>query len=339
MPTIHVAVEDLNPWHLARFLDPTKWCYLSRSDVLTRGQVDVLVLDGRYNWDRELGEVKTSLKSRINCKCLTNKVLLHEMLRNTGTTPESWTITRWSDEGVYVDPAKKYMWRPQGGWKGQGIGVVTSKQDLDERRCDLDDAQDDANGRAVLSEYIEHPLLLEGRKMSVRLYCIVATHRRGAALLKRGLLGVAREPYVQGKWDRMEVHDARTLIHRDYRFPEDFPGGEKAAQLFWCKAKCVFDEVMRLGRHQARTYRESKQGFEVLGCDLMVDARTNDVYLIEMNHKPGHKQLDPAMQDRLSSVVMAGVAQFVLDVATPGVDPVYERVGVAQHEFANASTT
>lgn len=318
MPTILALFDDLRPAHLAELL-PAGWRFVTKAEALAKGEVDVMVLDGRHNSDRDLYDVRAGLKSRIDCPQLTNKVELHELVAGEDITPCAWTITRWNNGGARIVDHRPHMWRPEGGWKGQGIAVVTDQDELDARRRDLDD-----DDRAVLTEYITHPLLLEGRKLNVRLYLIVATHRRGAAVLKRGLIGVGRSPYQRARWTDMRVHDSRTLIHADYRFPEDYPGDAAA---FYARALALFDEVVRRARPHAKAYPESKHGFEVLGCDLMVDAQTDQVYLIEVNHKPGHEQLNPRNQDALSRVVCEGIVQFALALPTRA-PPGYDRVGV-----------
>lgn len=331
MPTILALFDDLNPEDLSRLLPP-EWRFVTVDQVLQAGRVDVLVLDGRHNSDKRLYGIKTGLKSRVVCPQLTNKIELHELVQGEEITPSSWTITRWDAGGARIADHRPHMWRPEGGWKGKGVAVITTQEELDRRRRNLegyDLEEEEDYDRAVLSEYITHPLLLDGRKLNVRLYLIVATHRRGAALLHRGLIGVAKDPYVCGKFDNMRIHDSRTLIHRDYRFPDDYPGGALAAADFFEQAKDLFGEVVR--RASIRSYDESAHGFEVLGCDLMVDVRNAPrVYLIEINHKPGHQQLDPRNQQWLSRVVTEGMVQFGMGISTPGISHQYARVGMEE---------
>lgn len=325
MPSILILFQDLNPDHLASLL-PHGWRFLSLEEAMRAGWADVIVLDGRFNSDKRLYTIKSALKSRIYCPQLTNKVELHELVRGNEITPPSWTISRWDTQGFTMQDHRPHIWRPEHGWKGQGVQVITTQEELDRLRMGLDDDLNEDESRAVLSEYITHPLLLEGRKLNVRLYLIVATHRRGAALLKRGLIGVGREPYVCGKFENMAIHDSRTLVHRDYRFPDDFPGGADAANQFFKQAEEIFDDVIQ--RVAPKSYGESKYGFEVLGCDLMMDVEASRVRLIEMNHKPGHQQLLPQNQEWLSRVVCEGIAQFALSLPTPSVAHQYTRVGI-----------
>jgi len=326
--------EDLRPEYLSRLLSPAEWRFTSRDAVIAAGRVDVLILGGRYRDDPELRDVEVGLRSCVGCAVLGDKTRLHELLHHTGATPESWTITRWDTKGVWVDGP--HMWRPEGRRYGRGIAIITTQEELDTRRrndlesdgpgsCDLDGPDEPDVSRAVLTTYIEQPLLLENHKMVVRLYCIVASHRRGAALVRRGVIGTARKPYQRGRWDDMDIHDARTLVHRDHRFPDGYPADAKT---FWAKAVGVFDETIRRARPQIVACPHSKQGFEVLACDLMVDAETDDVYLLEMNRGAGHRQINAELHRWVSEGVLTSVAQFAMGLRTRGVPDAYVRVGL-----------
>eukprot|EP00038_Savillea_parva_P031735 m.89953 g.89953 ORF g.89953 m.89953 type:complete len:154 (+) comp9833_c0_seq3:762-1223(+) len=141
------------------------------------------------------------------------------------------------------------------------------------------------------------------------------------------MIGVAPSPYVKGAWGDMTVHDSRTLKIKDYRFPRDYPGGPDAAETFLGRAADVLTEVSRHTLHKVKSYSESDDGFELLGCDFMVDASTGRVWLIEINFKPGHQQLAPHEQDSLSQVVLSGIVHYVLRYPEPeGQEPCYRDV-------------
>lgn len=94
-----------------------------------------------------------------------------------------------------------HIWRPEGGWKGDGVMVITSQEQLLKAQDSLRPKY--ARGRvprAVLSRYLENPLILDDRKLNVRLYYVLVVEGQGdqkrtrAALLREGMIGVAPKP-------------------------------------------------------------------------------------------------------------------------------------------------
>ena len=131
---------------------------------------------------------------------ITDKIKLHAHLSQHAPNliPSCWIITRDSLGGAQLAEGQPHIWRPEFGWKGDGVVVITSQQQLIRAQRQL--FPRGTRGRkptaAVVSTYLDNPLLLDGRKLNVRLYFVVVVEggRARAAVLRNGMIGVAPSP-------------------------------------------------------------------------------------------------------------------------------------------------
>jgi hypothetical protein len=89
-------------------------------------------VDGKHNFDKRLYNLRSGLKSRIDAARITNKVDLHAHLRVHAPelVPPCWIVSAQSLGGAVVADGDPHMWRPEGGWKGDGVIVITSQKQL-----------------------------------------------------------------------------------------------------------------------------------------------------------------------------------------------------------------
>lgn len=325
--TVLAMFEDLREERLKAMLEPGRWRFVSVEEAVRTRYVDLVIVDGKHNYDRRLYHIKSRLKSRVDAELIANKLELHMHLAKfpdtRGLICESQLVT--VDDAapqVRVVDGEPWIWRPEGGWGGDGCAVYCTQEQVDAAQQALREAaaaQRRAPRRALLSRYIEDPLLVKGLKMNIRLYYVVvveADGRRRAGLSREGMIGSSRKPYINSResYGDMSIHDSRTLMKEDLNFPRDYPGD---AEVFLDKASRVLASVSRHTLAHVKGYSESQVGFEVFGLDLMEDT-AGRVYLIEINHKPGHKRIDEGAEwDWLSDVVFRGVCEFVLGQPPP----------------------
>jgi hypothetical protein len=218
---------------------------------------------------------------------------------------------RLPDQGVWI-------WRPEGGWSGKGVVVVPDQRSLDRAW----EQHVRSGKRALLSRYITDPMLMPGGfKFHVRLHLLVVVTPQGkrVALYRRGEIVRSGQPFVLQEYGLDKIHDTHMRYNQPRAFPEDFPGGEEAAAAFHTRVHGIFQRVCALALPNVRSYAESDGGFEIYGCDLMLD-REGRIYLIEVNLKPLflHPHGEPDRVVRLSRHLFGGLAEYVLN--DPGPD-------------------
>lgn len=108
-------------------------------------------------------------------------------------------------------------------------------------------------------------------------------------------------------------------------FPADFPGDAAQASAFFDQAVVGLKRVCALTMPQVQWYEESEAGFEIMGCDFMVD-QAGRVYLLEINFKPSYQHPGGTQEriERLSTLVLESVLEFAVN--TPAVNAPSERL-------------
>jgi hypothetical protein len=264
---------------------------------------DVVYEDGEKS-DKALYALFARAKGRLAAAAVTNKVNLHEALMRADADMVAASVV--VPAGLAAPPPLPgpgvWIWRPEGGWSGHGVAVVAEQPQLDaawaafergkqaqgEKSRRGPRGRDDRAERALLSQYITNPLLMpgahpgEGLKFHVRLHLLVVASPLGkrAALFRRGEIVRAEEPFRLADYGRDKVHDTHMRYNTPRMFPDDFPGGEAVASQFHAIVCRDLERVLHLTMDQVTKYPEGDSGFELFGCDLMVD-ETGRVYLIE----------------------------------------------------------
>ncbi len=134
--------------------------------------------------------------------------------------------------------------------------------------------------------------------------------------LPRPVLFLLRFFSFQGDAEaRKNVHDTHIKYGGAYIFPRDYPT-EGAG-----KWDDVFAQIHRSLTHVAQltlpslrqTYEESRDAFEILGCDFLVDESLH-VWLMEINSTPGYNVVDntQARVDHISTFLYEGIKEFAL---------------------------
>jgi hypothetical protein len=317
-----------------------RWVKKSAAAAAADGFVDLVAVDGKYNWDRRLWSFRCGMKSRLLARILTNKVDLH--VRLSALMPSAIPATVLVPAAGLAPPTvpglgadAPWIWRPGGGGGGRGVCVFSSQAALAAHATAF--AAREPKKRAILSRYLTDPATVtvggEARKLHLRLYYIVVVEPRGkrAALFREGRIAHARKAYAPGSYADAEVHDTHFGWSEDRRFPADYPGDAADVSR---QALEILKRVSALAAPEVEAYGECSGGYEVFGVDFMVDA-AGRVWLIEVNFKPGYGLAGESSSGGLagegsgycrwvSGVIFGGVAEFALDYRGP--DAEYARV-------------
>ena len=315
--TFLAMLEELDADVLTQILKNKRWAPVSFADAKQNG-VDLVIADGKYNWDRRLWYLRTRIKSRIKADILTNKVNLHVLLSASApkTIAKTFVIPTLKDKSSPPKfPGGVWIWRPEGGWAKKGVKVVDSQKALD--AAWKIHTRESPRKRALLSKYIAPPALLsDGRKFHLRFYflVVVTPEEKRTGLYRLGEIAHSQNVYQARDYDSFETHVTRFTWSEELRFPRDYPKGVKAAKKVFSQTLDILAQVSKLALDQISAYEECESGFEILGCDFMVDANGR-VFLIEINFKPGYKRQKGGQKRRawLSTFLFEGLAEFALE--------------------------
>lgn len=197
------------------------------------------------------------------------------------------TISEETSDYSFIkgEPLNKiYIVKPvgHGACAGVGVTVVTNDNELEDARKELSKRF----RNIIVSEYIQNPLLYEGRKFHIRMYILINSDSTWS-FWKRGKAMTAKISYKRGDWTNKAIHDSHgETTPKDIYFPEDILYKEKYEYVYQ-QIKLILGAAANIVKPHVKCYEESKNCCEVFGIDFMI---TDDytVKLIEINAEAGY---------------------------------------------------
>ncbi len=308
------------------------------------GGCEHVIMHGAMEEDKRLWDVVTVLRSRLDAEVITNKAWLHDMMK--GASP---SVLAKSDrlKGVTTVPTfndekgnpMTWIWRPEEegavGWGGKGIVIGRGQEDLK--------ALLSTNERltGLLTQYEENPMLLpwklrdfphnpsyalwrpgsktislekvEMRKFHLRVYVVIVTDQNGKrmGIFNSGhFICFADKEYNKDDLTDMDIHNTRFRGNNGKPFPEGWPStATVTAEDLMKQMVQLFRAVAARCMPSVRPYAESHYGYEILGCDVMVNA-SGKAWIVEMNKKPGTGGTaagTPGVLERMSRNLYGGI--------------------------------
>ena len=274
---------------------------------------------------------------------LDDKVLLHKLLSARNELTHSFWPFGVVELSKNVPPNKNKIFETTGLWiqkRRSGYGshgnrVITSEE-AKKLAATLD-------GTTLLQQMVEPPLLVDGRKFSLRIYVICigenaasVKRRPGVFIAKEGLLKVASEQLQSSNSNRdinMRVHMTNSgresaMIQRnlDYLENEVFAANGWSFGDFWEKIKYAVRTTLHVYFEEAIDQCSPGPSSalshlaipKILGFDFVVDSDRN-VWMVEVNRFPGLEARDESDRG-----VKEGVLQdtWKLAVASAGLSEV-----------------
>lgn len=164
------------------------------------------------------------------------------------------------------------MFKPIGSkaFGGEGIMVATKgeRPKFEQRKY-------------VACKYVQDVQTFKGRKFHLRVYLFVSTWGRWE-LYPRYRIITAALPYKKGDWQNKAIHDTHLKsTDKDYFY---YLGGD----MYDAKTDLRIQRICKeLVKHiQAKSYPESKAGYERLGLDFLVKESGTPI-LLEVNNNSG----------------------------------------------------
>lgn len=261
------------------------------------------------SYDKAVETLPCDLKSILSAekRVIADKELLHAGLQ--ASFPEIATqhlASTWNLKRVpKAAQSKVLILRPVGAGAscGSGIEISTNPDEFkDASRRVLNQSRALRIKSVIASEYITNPLLTQdGRKFHLRMFLLV---RVGPGwpetftydLWRRGRVVTAALPYQAGDWHNKRIHDTHAES-TDFNlwFPEDLPDPAHRYELLSQMETIAGAAVSLMYAAKVGPYPESRNAFEVFGCDFMI---TDDyrVILIEINDRVGYANLSDRVE-------------------------------------------
>lgn len=171
-----------------------------------------------------------------------------------------------------------------GACSGNDISIVRTDEELAAAKILVS-----KYSSAMVSEYIINPLLFHSKKFHLRMYYAVTIldNETKSYLFGIGKILTSHKPYDLSDMSK-DVHDTHadsTTSNIWFPYDIEFHDTKKMYDDMMEVCKCVTRILLRDGNMAC--YPESKNGYEVFGCDFMFDSE-NNVKLLEINDKVGY---------------------------------------------------
>ena len=177
---------------------------------------------------------------------------------------------------------KKYILKPENGLARGGVGVVRNHLEL------IRHIGEHKHKDWILQEYIDHPLLLHGKKFHFRVYVIyIQTPEWQAAYIgKKGFMYTANKVFNPAMMENDIMLSGESSPENVFYSPEDFIA--QYGKLAWDNK--IFPQFVKICRETVKSALEHLQCpnnreqkcFKILGYDILID-KNMDCYLAEIN--------------------------------------------------------
>jgi Tubulin-tyrosine ligase family len=283
-----------------------KW--LKSSKPIKDKYADIVMMDGDYLSDPKLYDIKSDLKSVIGTSIITNKVNLHQYIKDD-SIPETYVIVKDEETDFsFMDGKNWWIWRPEGGYHSKGIKFIKYIEDAIELQSNLKVSKSGRQLKGLLSRVIVNPMLYypnddsqdaNGYKFHLRMHLIVykSGNNIKSYLVKKGRIMTTNTPYKHSDFDNISIHDSKGISTiGNPIFPDDCHrlgiGNNRMTKLDCDLALESMADILKIVmsndtiKENIQVFPESESAYQILGCDIMID-QTGKMYLIEINDKIG----------------------------------------------------
>jgi len=238
--------------------------------------------------------------------------------------PQDWAL--FVEEVRRRGDQSKWIFKPQGRSQGRGIFIVQGYNNVkrfEPRGSGASSGQQSSSSRDqyVISEYVDRPLLIGGKKFDLRIYVLVHSYRPLVAYISRqGFARFCNVKYDNDAIENSEMHLTNTSLQKKstkyaathgnkwplgqmFLFLESTRGAQASARL-----KQSIDFTVLHSLKAVQTVMNSDQhSFELYGYDLLIDQDLK-AWLIEVNASPSLSATTPDDRAMKTQVVHEALA-------------------------------
>lgn len=291
---IYVNSEYLFPKDFMKWLDHKKYKFV---DIEKHKNQNKMRIDFVYIDATTKKHIKKYIYKNINVGTMSyvitniefhSKDILHEYVEKKDPVFfNKFFLTQRdvNDETLQsLDPNKMYIVKPIPGFAGDGIKVFRGPKGI-KKHIENIEKKSKQKDKWVIQDYIDQPLLLNGRKFHIRI--IILLIGGNAYFYKDFIVYPAQKKFTLDDLS-VEVHDTHgtlTESHAKKMFPADFTDMKNTKELY-IKIANMFKGLRRLGVFKHKCYEDSENCYQLYGADVMV-TKDYDVKCLEINFKPG----------------------------------------------------
>jgi hypothetical protein len=260
---------------------------------------------------------------------LTYKSNLYKHLSNNFKThptymKKSWIVKNYDDLKKLEQTLNfdlPYIVKPTEEYAGSGIKVVDDYEGMRSHVSQLHRGKKDA----IISEYINKPLLFEKKKFHLRMYFIIHLTRKKKKvkmttyLCNIGFIYTAELPYIADDYENPKIHDSHfKSTKKDNIYPDKFKktfGAVKEKEIKQGMIDILVDVSSKYSKI-LKPYKETKEGYYIHGTDFMIDSDWN-LILLEINKHTWLGTHTKAGKVKLTKALMDSVACDILDISFP----------------------
>ena len=248
---------------------------------------DYLRLDGEHYYDKSNYKYKSILKNIVNDK--KNKITVKsELIKTMGNLPYMLNTFIFDHKEEFnkitekmISKDRAWILKPDKGFAGDAIQII--------RKRDFKDLKlSPKYSRWSIQEYIENPLLIDGRKFHLRVLFLYRA-KGNSFWLKKIPVYLASKKFVYDKFDDRDIHISHYSENEPARYIEDLSFNKKQLVNIVKQLKIIMNELADKIKDTGCYERDSIRCYEIFGVDLML-TDDFDLKLIEVNSKVGFKE-------------------------------------------------
>jgi len=220
---------------------------------------------------------------------------------------QTWNFKQNPDQFIsrVINSREVFIVRPAGtgAFSGKGIVVVHNRTTFNEALTNSKNYE-----KVIISKYITDPLLFQNRKFHLRTYLIagVVFGQYVAKFLDFYELYQALKPYHNSDYSNHDIHDTHFgSTDQDYICPHDLPKELQTRfnKYVYPNMRACMLLVAKMFSGVAKPYPESRNAFEIFGCDFLV-RDNNEVVLMEINDRIGFKKYTTEKRIEFSKLML-----------------------------------
>jgi len=247
--------------------------------------VDVVFLAGEAAYYRNHEDLKKSgFVNVIRRPDITHKDILYRKFAGADFIPYS--------QDYPADLPERFLkiLKPTTGFAGEGISVVETPEQVEEW------VESHKYDSWVIQDYIRTPALKNGYKFHLRVHVLVVGQ---AVYMCRDIrYYLAEQPYQEGDWTNVAIHNTHYNPNFDFLFPRDLPDGWDASSTTGIQRiiRTVFREI------KLKPDWNGKKGYYIFGIDVMFNRKKP--ILLEVNDRIG-------LSEKASQILIPGVIDIL----------------------------
>lgn len=287
-----------------------KYAYLVKSDYISEKVIDEIFknkgnwvkhkygnkpdyirLDGKHYYDKNNYKYQSLLKNIVNDgkNKLTVKSNLFKTLGNKPYLPTTYFFNHIEELNKIklklISESRAWIFKPDEGFSGEGIQVLT-KENF--HKINLNKKFKRWN----LQEYIENPLLIDGRKFHLRVLFLYrsgfAKEKSKSFWFKHVPVYLSKEKFIYDDFENEDIHISHYQAEQEALYLHDLKFSKKNLSKIVKEMKIIMLDLA--DNLKAGCYKDdSLRCYELFGVDLMI-TKDFDVKLIEFNSKIGFKE-------------------------------------------------